>query len=246
MYEEHEIFIKPEDPDIKIWRYMDFSKLLSLLDKKALFFSRADKLIDPFEGSFSCFNVEMRSEVYKGKIPQENLNKIYSIFKKFREYTLINCWHMNDFESFAMWKLYSANNQGIAIQSTFTRLTECFKLAKETVFIGKVKYIDYTKDWMPEGNTMYPFIHKRKSFEYENELRALIQSFPTNDKAFDFCVELFKNGSYIDVDIHTLIQNVYVCPTAPDWFLDLVMSSIKQYGFEFKVIKSSLNEDPVW
>ena len=36
-----------------IWRYMDFAKLVSLLDKEALFFCRADQLGDPFEGAWS-------------------------------------------------------------------------------------------------------------------------------------------------------------------------------------------------
>src|SRR5690242_7377308 len=35
-----------------VWRYMDFAKLIALLNDSALFFSRADQLsnADPFEG----------------------------------------------------------------------------------------------------------------------------------------------------------------------------------------------------
>ena len=36
--------------DTVLWRYMDFTKFVSLLEKSALFFPRADKLGDPFEG----------------------------------------------------------------------------------------------------------------------------------------------------------------------------------------------------
>jgi hypothetical protein len=52
-YEEHEVFDPPEDLDATIWRYVDFTKLVSLLDTKSLFFARADQLGDPFEGSYS-------------------------------------------------------------------------------------------------------------------------------------------------------------------------------------------------
>ncbi|KAF5417648.1 MAG: hypothetical protein C5S38_01290 [Candidatus Methanophagaceae archaeon] len=52
MYKEHPAFEKPSDEDIKIWRYIDFTKFVSLLDKKALFFARADRLSDSFEGSY--------------------------------------------------------------------------------------------------------------------------------------------------------------------------------------------------
>ncbi len=37
---------------------MDFAKFISILDKEALFFSSADKLGDPFAGSFPKANVE--------------------------------------------------------------------------------------------------------------------------------------------------------------------------------------------
>lgn len=56
MYKEHPIFIPPVNPDIKLWRYIDFTKLVSLLSREQLFFSRADKFADPFEGSASTVN----------------------------------------------------------------------------------------------------------------------------------------------------------------------------------------------
>ena len=63
MYEEHPIFIQPENEDIKVWRYMDFTKLVSLIDSLRLYFTRADKFEDPFEGSFPKINVAARRKV---------------------------------------------------------------------------------------------------------------------------------------------------------------------------------------
>ena len=57
-----------EDENTTIWRYMDFTKFVSLLDKKKLFLCRADKLEDSFEGSLPLDNVEsLKSEIYKEK-----------------------------------------------------------------------------------------------------------------------------------------------------------------------------------
>ena len=42
--------------ETKLWRYMDFAKFVSLLESRALFFVRADKLDDPFEGALSEVN----------------------------------------------------------------------------------------------------------------------------------------------------------------------------------------------
>jgi hypothetical protein len=82
---------------------------------------------------------------------------------------------MNEYESAAMWSLYATGgrDQAIAIQSTYARLEKALEQYPD-VHIGVVHYIDYEKDWMPEGNLMYPSVHKRKSFEHERELRAVI------------------------------------------------------------------------
>ena len=40
MYIEHPIFIQPENENVKVWRYMDFTKFVSLIDAGRLFFSR--------------------------------------------------------------------------------------------------------------------------------------------------------------------------------------------------------------
>jgi len=167
MYKEHPVFEKPENDEAKIWRYMDFTKFVSLLDKSALFFSRADKLDDPFEGSYSKANVKLRPQMYKDKIPPDVLKHLTEFHKLFVKYTIINCWHLNEYESAAMWKLYLKSNEGIAVRSTFNRLKVSFEAEKRVIFIGKVQYIDYEKDWLPEGNALYPFVHKRKSFAHE-------------------------------------------------------------------------------
>ncbi|MDQ1391242.1 MAG: hypothetical protein QOF30_219, partial [Acidimicrobiaceae bacterium] len=51
-YAKHPVFVTPSD-ETTLWRYMDLPKFVSLLEKGALFFSRADKLGDPYEGSLT-------------------------------------------------------------------------------------------------------------------------------------------------------------------------------------------------
>jgi hypothetical protein len=36
--------------DTVVWQYMDFTNLVSILERKELFFSRADNFDDPYEG----------------------------------------------------------------------------------------------------------------------------------------------------------------------------------------------------
>ena len=60
MYKEHPVFRQPDEPTIKVWRYMDFTKLVSLIDSRRLYFARVDLLGDPFEGSWPKINVAAR------------------------------------------------------------------------------------------------------------------------------------------------------------------------------------------
>jgi hypothetical protein len=147
---------------------LDFTKFVSLLDSEALFFARSDALGDPFEGSYSKANLALRPTVYKDKIPDQALTSLSIFSREIRKFTIINSWNLSEFESAAMWKLYIASNEGVAIQSTFKRLTKSFdSYTEDPVFVGMVKYIDYEKEWLPEGNAFYPFLHKRKSLHHE-------------------------------------------------------------------------------
>jgi hypothetical protein len=68
-------------------------------------------------------------------------------FRLYREVVLINGWHYNEYESAAMWNLYSHENAGIAIQSTTTKLSKCFEdNKKDTIWIGKVQYLYASAD----------------------------------------------------------------------------------------------------
>ena len=149
----------------------------------------------------------------------------------------MNCWHENEHESAAMWDLYLKSNEGIAIRSTFGKLIGCFENDhRPAVHIGRVRYLDYQKEKLPDDNELYPFMYKRKSFAHENEIRALIY----DEK------EAEKSGIFIPVDVTRLIEKIYVAPTAESWIHDLVVSLTKKYELNIEVIKSRLFDDPVF
>ncbi len=247
MYEEHPIFASPDAEDAKIWRYMDFTKFVSILDRQELFFVRLDRLSDGHEGSYSYFNIKNRPNVYKGEGSEKLLEIIPMLSEEGRKLNFVNSWHLNPYKSAAMWRLYAKNDESIAIQSTYKKLKECFDGSPEKIFIGKVSYIDYDTEWMPEGNILYPVLHKRKSFEYEKELRAVILKIPPER---DGKIYLYQNtpdaGMYVKIEVTKLIERVYVSPTAPDWFYDLTKSIVGKYNYEFDVLKSDLCRDSVY
>ena len=243
-HQENEAFQKPDNENSTIWRYLDFTKFVSLLDKQALYFARSDKLGDPFEGSYPKMTVKAR--------PLTMRASDMSVFnEEIRQSVIINSWTMSEFESAAMWKLYSAGNKSVAIQSTLKRLAKSFdSYTRADVFIGQVMYIDYETEYLPEGNVFYPLLHKRRSFEHEHELRAMISKFPSNDLVEWFNTDLpqkaFVDGEYVDVNLDVLVESIFVSPASPPWFCDLIRSVVNKYSLSKKVTQSSLDNSPVF
>jgi hypothetical protein len=161
MISDHPSFRHPSDPNIKIWRYMDIAKLLSLLLDRSLHFARADTLGDPFEGSVPQLNVDVRAYIIANRhtdpqlvgwrdIPDDDLKGMFAAQaeanKRIPTLCYISCWHMNEDESAAMWRLYSQFDEAICIQSTFKRFQEGLP---SFVHAGEVNYIDYKKGVIP-------------------------------------------------------------------------------------------------
>ena len=253
MYEDHPDFIKPNDENAKIWRYMDFTKFVSLLDNSALFFARADKLGDSFEGSYPKKNIKYRPLFAQIQMPQPIfLKKFNELTKTMLRFTAINCWHLSDYESSAMWVVYSKNSYGISIQSTFRRLRDGIIDDRYRVYIGKVQYVDYDTDIIPEGNAFFPFLYKRKAFEHEKELRAITEGILLEHGDYDVIKKKkgkiipfpTDNGIYMKVNLDVLIDKIYIAPSTPTWFEGLVKSFIGKYGLVKQSLHSQLDDNP--
>ena len=254
MYKEHPVFNTPDDNRI-IWRYLDFPKFLDILDRKIQFFPRADRLGDPFEGSYPKASVDFMNEnldkYFYGEFTKYLFDKIgapkaLARARRFwRKYVAISCWNMSDEESAALWKLYCGVSDGIAIKSTVGRFKESVKGEVRDIHIGEVNYINYLTDSIPLNNTLYPFLCKRRSFAYENELRAVI-SLPM----FSYKNEVLKirnmNGYYVSIDPNLLIDMIFISPTSPGWFKPLVESILSKYGLIKKVVRSDLSKNPIF
>lgn len=155
---------------------------------------------------------------------------------------------MNEHESGAMWSLYLKSNEGIAIQSTYKKLKNSI-IDEQEIYLGIIKYIDYEKDYIASyGNLFSPFVHKRKSFEHEKELRAFIMKWPSDlmRKTNNYTEETINGGISIKVDIEELIERIYIAPNAPKWFTNLVIKVVKRYGYDIEVFQSELNNNPMF
>lgn len=237
-------FRQPEDQNLKLWRYMDFTKFVAMLDSKSLYFCRSDKFVDPFEGSTTKTNIEMRLYMMNRNSNSINsrdkvsLDDLKSVAHIFRNSVYINCWHANQYESAAMWDLYGKTNEAVAIETEYNILSNALP-AK--VHLGLINYIDYEKDVIPEGNILHPFAYKRKSFEHEKEARAVLTDFFISE---DQIKPNELPGININVDFNNIIKKVYVSPTAPSWFKELVSNIAQKYELSAPVTQSKLYSNP--
>lgn len=274
MFAEHPAFLPPEHEEQVIWRYIEFAKFVSMLATKSLFFSRVDLFPDKFEGSITVPNVRRELDLarrsLRAKTELEQLVRI-GIFDPevlnmtederversiggfqgarwvFRMTTHICCWHMNDTESAAMWKLYSESPYAIAVKSRYSRLRGAIEADPNRVYIGRVIYTDYESELIDDSNALTPLLHKRHSFRHEQELRMAVNrsaeiAFP--DGQLDRERIQNTSGTLISVDLSELVEEVVLSPGSPEWFADVVRETSARFDLKSPVRTSLLDSAP--
>lgn len=267
-YKEDYLFEDPDESDVKLWRYMDFAKLESILKEKAIFFPSARTLqkIDPWEGTYLKRELEYRlkNEIdnlnifKKGNVSfneiQNRIEDWNTEFENLVDASFISCWHYNTTESAAMWRLYLKSNEGISIQTDFDLFKNSFSNFVYNVRIGKVRYKDYENDIFYTDydkievndyrfNLFLPFIHKRSNYEHEKEYRAII-SFQLENNKQPTETEKKRGGIFVPVDLKLLIKKIVLAPGSPEWFKELVEDTLKTYKLDVEVVRSVVDDEP--
>lgn len=263
MHIELEGITSPED-NATLWRYMSLEKFANILATQSLFFTRADKFDDPFEGHIP----RQIMSLYKSTIRIYESNNSSGIPEDFilgaaydlRKHVMCNCWYQAEQESMAMWDKYHMRNSGIAIKTTMENLKNSLP-NRYDVFIGKIQYLEeHNKIGVIENVSIpnlvhHPYFYKRKSFEHEHEVRVLIEvesllrNYFSDQGINEISSEqvLYEIGMSLEVSVETLIEKnseVIISPYAEQWVVDTVASIVKQYGFQFSVNPSRLLDEP--
>lgn len=226
---------KPNDGK-KIWRYMDFTKFVSILHYKSLHFTRVDTFKDPYEASIASYFADIK----KVDISEDTLKMLHEI-QPDRQKIFANCWHINASESAALWKVYMKSNEGIAIQTTVKKLITVFETSKNDLCfdLASIEYDPkkiFSTSTCPEGKhremigLRKALFIKRSCFKYEHELRVFVRCEKRKSTGYD----------WRGLDINLLIESICVNPEAPNWLVSLVKDLAKSYEIEGKVYKSNI------
>lgn len=130
-----------------------------------------------------------------------------------------------------MWDTYGKG--GIAIKTTVGSLIDSLAIDSDHIqYLARVNYIDEQFGSSQEVGTAINALKipmsKRKYYEQEREIRLLYTRIETDD----------QKGFSFPIDLERLIYEVLVYPNAPQYFLDVVNSELKNAGVDINAMFS--------
>jgi hypothetical protein len=244
----------PSD-DSSLWRYMDLAKFVSLLRDRSINFARADVLGDSWEGAkgarinktiwdahYLSFLQEMIRNPPEGYQCEKSDEEVAAEANRLLEQlavtgsldlrrTYVSCWHENEIESEALWRLYCPPpTAGIAIRTTFADLKRAFD-NDVSIQTGRVKYVDFRTQFAGVNDAIF---RKRKSLQHEQEVRAVIRQYPGDEST-----RLTRQ-----VELPALVKEVIVSPFSPPWLESIVSDLLKRYEAPIPIRTSELLSQP--
>jgi hypothetical protein len=239
MWPMRNVFLEIDDQleeSQKLWRYMDLSKFVSLIEKNALWLARADTFRDKHEGRFPD---DMRKTIEKAyeKFDDDDSSVVKDAddFQDFlRKNTFISCWHKNFDENMVMWEIYGRDTNALAIQTTVGNMKNSLdssKLSGHSLILKNVTYLraDEISGVLPYEEC---FFIKRPHFSFEEEVRISLDTYsrhsPTKKTPYGYDLLVYING---------LIEKILIHPDSPDWFMDVINSITKKYEVHAPVVR---------
>jgi hypothetical protein len=249
---------QPEDAGCRLLRYMNFKKFEWLIANNALYMCQLARLQDGFEGSMPLSTKEEFDRYFKesGVDPRSVIDATYPAWRC-RKWHYVNCWSLGAHESAGLWRIFSTEDQGVAVETTYRALTGVFD---KDDWIGLVQYINYERAAYPQISDFEMVMLKRKEFEYEKEVRVArrhIELAPDEDVRLprhpDGFLDMHSFESFYHqpqevvhkVDLSKLIVAVVVSPSADEKFFDKIQALVKSSNLSCPVNWSALKRRPI-
>ena len=242
--------------DQTVWRYVDFAKFIAMLQQKGLYLSRADRFDDRFEGATGlAMRQQTWDDYYLGffrklvvntpagySISQYTAEQIEAeanrLLKSIKDFALsarqllVSCWHGNETEAEALWRLYCPpSTPGVAIRSTVGKLWDACAQHDEAI-VGRVHYLDFRRSFASIQSER--IFQKRKSLSHEQEVRIVLP----NDRPS------LVEGKLLACDLEKLISEIVISPFASSWFFDVISDVLRRYEYSFDLKQSELLDEP--
>ncbi len=197
----------PIEPNMFAWRYMNLTKLISLLDQNELYFARIDQFDDPLDSlpwqiieNINLYRISRDPAVLEEIKKYQNSKFSKSELLEFQSGKYASCWHLShasESESLAMWNSLSDSNT-LAFVIPFSKLFDI--ISKSIVefkddeisaaMYGMVKYkyrvdrafelIENQGKQNNDRRILEDSFYKLPEYNHENELRFILKSKKTH------------------------------------------------------------------
>jgi hypothetical protein len=209
------------DLESKLYRIINYDRLIESLKSQSLSMSKPVTWPDPFETFLMNYKAKMKDGTIVG-------------FDPIKDTIYCQCWSLQK-ECEALWKVHSEKDfKAVKIKTTADRLMNyLYDINNQfhylSYFIGNVSYVeeDFIIDLLKEGLGRYyepgstgmaiiqSLLIKRKAFEYENEVRLIFNA--PNSDGIDFSKiantwSLTDNYFLFKIDINDVIEEITFHP----------------------------------
>lgn len=229
---------------MKVYRYLSFRRFSELLFMKELPLINPAKWSNQYEmyavrELFDNESQERYQMLFNNYgIPfEKNFDMLRETVEAILNDSYCLCFSRSK-DSEVMWNAYSYQNNALMIRTSVDKL---LALAPESLTVARVQYdLKSTQlDFLIENCEFEDcgliishidelLCHKRKCFQYENELRLIGGS-------FDGGSHRMGNGIvYLPIeDISNFVERVMVHPSADDGYVDLIKKICQHFGIQF-------------
>lgn len=245
-YKDFEV---PNDSTI-IWRYMELSQFLDLIVHKQIYFPNMNILTDKYEGKIPKNIIAQKENEFKRsglnvRELEEEMMRFHYSTSPMPELTRINCWTMEEHESYALWKIYlKGSTSGVAIKTTVGSLKSSLENGNdknsEDIYLGKVSYTNNVD--FKELSRFDLVTTKMPYYRYENELRLIIFDYPISEGGK--ARKSDGKGRYIKINLEDLIDNIYISPFSSGWFYNTLIKTIEllEPNLKDKICSSNIQD----
>jgi len=189
---------------------MSAARLQDLLETQELFLTNLPALEDKYEGALTSRAIESLTDWFQvqNKCSRATAYEETRKYQEHRQEFSVNCWHMNEHESYLMWKAYG--DRGYAIQTTFERVQCSFEASNAAITGGTVQYLDFERELTPVGNVFNHVATKDTPYTDEREFRLVFWRLDPRNEG----VQCLQKGVRIVVDVKMLMRSIVPSPFA--------------------------------
>lgn len=259
--------------DSFLYRYITIDKLLDFLFGEKISLVRLNLFEDKLEGislEHLFFNHKSKNIENDNFSPipltinSSERNKLRREREHFQKINFASCWYINNFESVAMWQLYSKPDS-VAIKIPYKRLKE--ELSNESYIIDDeydvVKYgaISYSRFKDIDNVNKNKFITDKRgfikdsSFEHEQEFRIIVEDKESgNSNKEGRGIILDEDVDEINNSLETRVKylklknfkelpfEIIFHPESQTWHQDNIRQILTEFNINFKSQESELIE----